>query len=117
MVAFAQEPAAAPEPAEDPQLTEAKRLYTEGESKFQLAKYQEALALEPDNVLGHLALSVLLTKMTRHEEAIKHAYRATELEPNDAFGNSSLSITLQRAGKFFEAEEALARAKMLQQGY
>ena len=59
---------------------------------------------------------MFLTKLLRHDEAIKHAYRATELEPNDAFGFSSLSITLQRAGKFLEAEDALARAKMLQQG-
>lgn len=41
--AHAQDPAG--EAAEDPQLAEAKRLYDEGEGKFQLAKYQEALVL------------------------------------------------------------------------
>ncbi len=92
------------------------QLKEEGKLDEAVVKYQAALDLEPDNVLGHLALSVLLTRMTRHEEAIKHAYRATELEPNDVFGFSSLSITLQRAGKILEAEDALARAKMLQQG-
>jgi hypothetical protein len=44
-LAHAQEPAAEAAPAEDPQLAEAKRLYDEGEVKFQLAKYQEALVL------------------------------------------------------------------------
>lgn len=44
-LAHAQEPAAEAAPAEDPQLAEAKRLYDEGEAKFQLAKYQEALVL------------------------------------------------------------------------
>lgn len=44
-LAHAQEPAAEAAPADDPQLVEAKRLYDEGEVKFQLAKYQEALVL------------------------------------------------------------------------
>jgi tetratricopeptide (TPR) repeat protein len=103
-------------PTADELCNQADQLKEEGKLDEAVVKYQEALAMEPDNVLGHLALSVLLTKMTRHDEAIKHAYRATELEPNDAFGYSSLSITLQRAGKFLEAEDALARAKMLHQG-
>jgi tetratricopeptide (TPR) repeat protein len=100
----------------DELCNQADQLKEEGKLDEAVAKYQEALGLEPDNVLGHLALSVLLTKLARHDEAIKHAYRATELEPNDAFGFSSLSITLQRAGKFLEAEDALARARILQQG-
>ena len=104
-------------PTADELCNQAEQLKEAGQLDEAVAKYQESLAIEPDNVLGHLALSVLLTKLARHDEAIKHAYRATELEPNDAFGYTSLSITLQRAGKFLEAEDALARAKMLQQGY
>jgi hypothetical protein len=39
-----------------------------------------------------------------------------ELEPNDPFSFTALSVTLQRAGKIPEAEEALARARMMQTG-
>jgi tetratricopeptide (TPR) repeat protein len=101
----------------DELCNQAEQLKEAGQLDEAVSKYQAALDMEPDNVLGHLALSVLLTKLARHDEAIKHAYRATELEPNDAFGFSSLSITLQRAGKFLEAEDALARARILQQGH
>ena len=104
-------------PTADELCSQADQLKDEGKLDEAVVKYQAALDLEPENVLGHLSLSVLLTRLARHDEAIKHAYRATELEPNDAFGYTSLSVTLQRAGKFLEAEDALARAKMLQQGH
>jgi hypothetical protein len=42
--ALAQEPAAS-EPAEDPKLAEARKLYGEGEVEFQTAEYEEALVL------------------------------------------------------------------------
>jgi len=48
------------------------------------------------------------------DEAILHARRVTELEPNDPFSFTQLSVIYQRCGKIPEAEEAMARAHMLQ---
>ncbi|HEY2880926.1 MAG TPA: tetratricopeptide repeat protein, partial [Pirellulales bacterium] len=70
----------------------------------------------PSYALAHSALAVVLQKLGQHEEAIEHARRACELEPNDPFSFTALSVTFQRAGKIPEAEEAMARARMMQTG-
>lgn len=83
-LAFAQEPTtAASEPAEDPQLAEAKRLYDEGEAKFQLAKYQEALILwEQAYVLlmkgGEANRAILNALVYNIAEAHSRAYALTQ---------------------------------------
>jgi Flp pilus assembly protein TadD len=59
---------------------------------------------------------VLYTKLKRHDEAIAHAQHVCQLEPNDAFSFTALSVTFQRAGKIPEAEEAMARARIVQGG-
>jgi Flp pilus assembly protein TadD len=74
------------------------------------------LAADPNYALAHSALAVVLTRLGRHDEAIGHAIRVCELEPNDAFSFTALSVTFQRAGRIPEAEEAMARARMIQMG-
>jgi Flp pilus assembly protein TadD len=66
--------------------------------------------------LGHSALAVVYTRLKRHDEAIAHAQQVCQLEPTDPFSFTALSVTFQRGGKIPEAEDAMARARMLQGG-
>jgi Flp pilus assembly protein TadD len=81
-----------------------------------VAKLEDLLRQDSAYALAHSALAVIFTKLKRHDEAILHAQRVCQLEPNDAFSFTALSVTLQRAGKIPEAEDAMARARMLQGG-
>ena len=80
-----------------------------------VAKYHEALALDPNFALAHSALSLAYGRLGQHPEAIQHALKVCELEPSDTFSFTALSVVCQRAGKITEAEDALARARMMQQ--
>ena len=95
---------------------EADKLREAGQLPDAVAKYQEILAQDPNYALAHSALAVVLTKLGRHNEAINHGIKVCELEPRDPFSFTSLSVTYQRAGRIPEAEDAMARARMLQQG-
>lgn len=68
----------------------------------------------PEHVQSHMALAVCLHKHGHFDDAIHHAKKVTELEPNDAFSFTQLSVIYQRCGKIFEAEDAMARARMIQ---
>jgi Flp pilus assembly protein TadD len=95
---------------------EATRLKEEGHLDEAVAKLNDLLAHDDGYALAHSALAVLLTRLKRHEEAISHAKRVCELEPTDPFSFTALSVTYQRAGRIPEAEDAMARAKMMQGG-
>ena len=71
----------------------------------------------PDFALAHSALAAWCTRLERHDEAISHARRACELEPNDPFSYTALSVACMRGGRIAEAEDALARSRMLQGGH
>jgi len=75
---------------------------------------EEALAADPSFALAHSALAVLYGRLGRHADAIQHGLKVCELEPNDPFSFTAMSVTFQRAGKIPEAEDAMARARMLQ---
>jgi len=78
----------------------------------------EAIAGEhPEHALTHSALGVILQKLGRFDEAIAHAAKVTELEPNDPFSFIQLSVICQRCGRIPEAEDAMARARVMQGGH
>src|SRR5947207_10590061 len=100
---------------------EADKLKDEGKLDEAVAKFNEALAIDPNYALAHSALAVVLQKLGRHEEAIQHARRVCELEPNDPFSFTALSVTYQRAFagtqsmQFIRmAEDAMEQSRMLQ---
>jgi tetratricopeptide (TPR) repeat protein len=90
------------------------KLKDEGKLEESAATFEEILAQDPQYALAHSALAVVYTRLKRHDDAIRHAQTVCELEPNDPFSFTALSVTYQRAGKIPEAEEAMARARMMQ---
>jgi Flp pilus assembly protein TadD len=93
---------------------EATRLKEAGNLDEAVAKLNELLAADPAYTLAHSALAVVLGRLKRHAEAVQHAQKVCELAPDDAFSFTALSVTYQRAGKIPEAEDAMAKARMMQ---
>ncbi len=94
---------------------QADKLKDEGKLDEAVAKLEEALAADPNFALAHSALAVILGRLGRHDEAIAHGLKVCELEPNDAFSFTALSVTYQRGGRIPEAEEAMYKARMMEQ--
>lgn len=93
---------------------EALKLKEDGKLDEAVAKWQSILENNPEHALTHQALAVHLQRLGQNEAAIRHAVKVTELEPNDAFSFTQLSVIFQRCGKIQEAEDAMARARMMQ---
>jgi Flp pilus assembly protein TadD len=92
----------------------AMKLRDSGDLSGATIRLEEILSLEPNHSLTHSALAVLCQKLQRIDEALAHATRVTELEPNDPFSFTQLSVICQRCGRIQEAEDAMARARMMQ---
>jgi tetratricopeptide (TPR) repeat protein len=103
-------------PTNEQLYDEADKLKDAGKLDEAAAKLNELVAQDANYALAHSALAVVYTKLKRHDEAIAHAQRVCQLEPRDAFSFTALSVTYQRAGKIPEAEDAMARARMVQGG-
>jgi Flp pilus assembly protein TadD len=98
----------------DDRYAAAETLKNEGKLAEAVAALEELVVQEPDFTLAHSALAAWCTRLERHEEAIRHARRACELEPNDPFSYTALSVACMRGGRIAEAEDALARSRLLQ---
>jgi Flp pilus assembly protein TadD len=92
----------------------AEKIKDEGDLVGAVAALETLVAEEPDFALAFSALGAWCTRLERHEEAVRHARRACELEPRDPFSYTALSVACMRAGLITEAEDALARSRMLQ---
>lgn len=101
-------------PTNEQLYDEADRLKDDGKLDEAVAKLEELLAQDPKYALAHSALAVIYGRLKRHDEAVKHGQKVCELEPNDPFSFTAMSVTYQRAGKIPEAEDAMARARMMQ---
>jgi Flp pilus assembly protein TadD len=95
----------------------AEVLKNAGDLPGAVAALEAVVAAEPDYALAHSALAAWCTRLERHDEAIRHARRVCELEPADPFSYTALSVACMRGGRIAEAEEALARSRMLQGGH
>jgi tetratricopeptide (TPR) repeat protein len=106
----------------DPRVLElekaAESLRRAGDHPEAIKKINEALAIDPKFVRGHLALAVLYHHTGELELAVGHAERACEIEPGDSFNFAALSVTCQRAFEatrdpawIHRAEAAMARSR------
>ena len=95
---------------------EAIRLKDQGDLNAAVVKLREVLAADAGHTDSHSALAVYLQKTGDYEGAIEHAKKVVELLPQDPFSYTQLSVIYMRCGRIPEAEEAKARAHMVQTG-
>jgi Flp pilus assembly protein TadD len=100
----------------DDRYAAAERLKDAGDLAAAVVALEGLVADHPEYPLAHSALAAWCTRLERHEDAVRHARRVCELEPDDPFSYTALSVACMRAGRIAEAEEALARSRMLQSG-
>ena len=98
------------------QYAAAETLKNEGKLAEAVASLEGLVAKQPDFALAHSALAAWCTRLERHDEAIQHARKVCELEPKDPFSYTALSVACMRGGRIAEAEDALARSRLLQSG-
>lgn len=91
----------------------AEKLKSQGRLEEAVTALQSLVEKHPDFALAHSALAAWCTKLERHEEAVAHARTVCRLEPNDPFSFTALSVACMRAGRIQEAEDALARSRMM----
>lgn len=104
-------------PSNEELYREYERLKDEGKLAEAAEQLEKLLAQDEMYALAHSALAVVYGRLGRHDDAIKHGLKVCELEPNEPFSFTAMSVTFQRAGKIPEAEDAMARARMLQAGH
>lgn len=102
---------------------EADQLKNDGKLDEAVAKLQEVLVIDENNALAHSALSVVLQRLQKHEDAVKHAEQVCKLEPSDPFSFTAMSVTYQRAYAGTNntdyirlAEDAMEKSRQLSQG-
>jgi len=78
-----------------------------------IAKWNEALALSPDDARAQSNLGVLLALVGRTDEAMAHYRKAVESEPDYPDGYTNLGIALARAGKLDDAIPYFEKAAQL----
>jgi len=100
--------------ARDERYAEAERLKDSGDLAGAVVALERLVAEDTDFALAHSALAAWCTRLERHQDAVRHARRVVELEPQDPFSYTALSVACMRAGMIPEAEDALARSRMLQ---
>lgn len=98
----------------DERYAEAERLKDSGDLAGAVAALEQLVADDADFALAHSALAAWCTRLERHQDAVRHARLVVELEPRDPFSYTALSVACMRAGMIPEAEDALARSRMLQ---
>lgn len=98
----------------DERYQAAEKIKDAGDLPGAVAAMEQLVADEPDFALAHSALAAWCTRLERHQDAVRHARRVVELEPRDPFSYTALSVACMRAGLIPEAEDALARSRMLQ---
>ena len=101
-------------PTNEELYSQAEQLKDQGQMAEAAEVLQTLVAQDAQYSLAHSALAVILGRLGRHDEAIRHGLTVCQLEPSEPFSFTAMSVTFQRAGKIPEAEDAMARARMLQ---
>lgn len=92
---------------------EGSDLHGEGKHEEAMACFERCLDIDPDYVDALLGKAMVHLSQKRFDEAIVCGKRIVELTPDDVLAHTNLSVFYQRAGMIPEAEEAAAKAKVL----
>ena len=105
---------------EDDAISEVEELFYEGadlqgEGRYDeaMACFEKCLALDPEYADALLGMAMVFVAREQFDEAIAVGLRLAELQPDDPLVYTNLSRFYQRAGRIAEAEEAAAKARML----
>ena len=94
-------------------LSRAHLLYEQGRYPMAADEAGRQLAQDPDDPLAHCLLALCLSKMEKHEEAIREAQAAVHLAPDFPNGYAVLGSVLDDVGRLREAEAAAREALRL----
>ncbi len=100
-------------PTKEDLYDEAVDLFGDGKLDEAVAKYREALAIDPAYVDAWHGLAMAYNDAGRHDEAIEAGKKLCELTPDDILAHTSLSRFYQAANRIAEAEAEGAKARML----
>jgi tetratricopeptide (TPR) repeat protein len=102
------------------EISEIEELFYEGADLQGEGRYDEAmtcfekcLAIDPDYADALLGKAMVHLAREELDDAIAVGRRLAELQPDDVLAYTNLSRFYQRAGRIAEAEEAAAKARML----
>jgi len=96
---------------------EAEELYLQGKLTEAIIAYEQAIALEPGDVLLYIPLARLLALEGRTVEAMRRARRATEMAPENARAWAVMGMAYDWNGDVPEAIDACKRAIELDPTY
>ena len=88
-------------------------LFGDGKLEEAIARYREALAIDPDYVDAWHGLAMAYSELGSHQDAIAAGKKLCELTPDDILAHTSLSRFYQAAGMVPEAEAEGAKARVL----
>jgi tetratricopeptide (TPR) repeat protein len=100
-------------PTKEDLFDEAVDLIADGKSEDAVARYREAIALDPAFADAWQGLALVLNDLGRHTEAIEAGKRLCELTPDDVLAHTTLSRLYQAANLVPEAEAEGAKARVL----
>jgi len=90
------------------------RHFADGRTVDAIAKYREALAIDPELAIAWNGLSMALRQQGDLDGAVAAAKTLIELEPDDPLSHTNLSILFQMRGMIDEAEDEKAQAMQLE---
>lgn len=89
-------------------------LFVKGDVDAAIARYRDALEVDPGLPIAWNGLSMALAKQGDLEAAVEAAEKLISLEPDDPLSHTNLSRILMQKGMIPEAEDARAKAMGLQ---
>lgn len=92
---------------------EGSDLHGEGKHDQAMECFERCLAINPDHADALLGKAMVHLGKGEFDAAIACGKRIVELAPDDILAHTNLSVFYQRAGRIAEAEEAAAKAKVL----
>jgi protein O-GlcNAc transferase len=92
---------------------EAVDLVAEDRTEDAIAKYREAIAVDPAFADAWQGLALAFAELGRHAEAIEAGKKLVEITPDDVLAHTTLSRLYQQADMVPEAEAEGAKARIL----
>src|SRR6266446_5066127 len=78
--------------------------------------YRDFLALRPNEIAAHSNLGVLLSRLSRYDEAIAEYKKALHLDPENAGVLLNLGLAYYKSGRISEAAPEFSKARDLSPG-